>query len=54
MKNLTKNLALEDILYGDIWGWLAMPERKSSGVFYFRREVNNGKKPRVFRGDGTY
>jgi hypothetical protein len=33
--------SLEDISCGDTWGRLTMPESKSSGVFYFRKEVRD-------------
>jgi len=37
MGNLTKNRTLGDICNREVVGRLAIPERKSSGVFYFKK-----------------
>jgi len=39
MENLTKNRTLEDTCNREVVGRLAIPESKSSGVFYFEKEV---------------
>ena len=39
MKNFIQNEASEDIRNREVVERLAMPERKSSGVFYYRKRV---------------
>ncbi len=44
MKKLIENRTLEDTRNREVVGRLAIPERKSSGVFFNRFQTNKRKK----------